>query len=67
MEEAKDNINDVLTFFIQLLKSKINLKLVTQLNIKNALTFLKSKGNYILTQEDINTIDRIISSLKVQK
>ena len=67
MEEAKDNINDVLAFFIQLLKSKIELKLVTQLNIKNALTFLKSKGSYILTHEDIITIDKIISALRVQK
>ena len=65
MEEARENINDILLFYIQLLKSKIDLKLVTQLNIKDSLTFLKSKGSNKLTEEDVNNIERILGSLRV--
>ena len=65
MEGDRESINDVLLFYIQLLKSKKDLKIITQLSIKDALNFLKSKGGNILTEEDINNIERILGSLRV--
>ena len=63
--EGRSNINDILTFYIQLTKSKINLKLITQLNIKDTLKFLKNKSNNKLIKSDITKIDSILKSLKV--
>ena len=65
MEERRENIKGILLFYIQLLKSKIELKLITQLSIKDALTFLKSKGSYLLTQDDSGNLDLILGSLRV--
>ena len=65
MEGDRESINDILQFYIQLTRAKIELKLVTQLNINDALTFLKSKGNNILEEEDYNNIEAIIGSLRV--
>ena len=62
---GRANINDILSFYIQLTKSKINLKLITQLSIKDTLKFLKAKSNNKLIQNDINNIDAIIKALKV--
>ena len=59
------SINDILSFYIQLTKSKVNLKLITQLSIKDTLKFLKAKSNNKLIQNDINNIDTILKSLKV--
>ena len=64
MEEGREVINDVLVFYIQLIKSRINLKLVTQLSIKNALNFLRTKGINKLNDEDIKNIEIIISYLR---
>ena len=63
--EGRSNINEILTFYIQLTKAKINLKLITQLNIKDTLKFLKTKSNNKLIQSDINKINSILKSLKV--
>ena len=65
MEEGRESINDVLLFYIQLLKSKIELKLITQLSINNALNFLKVKGNNKLNEEDKNNIEKITGSLRI--
>ena len=65
MEGDRDSINDVLLFYIQLLKTKKKFKLVTQLSIKDSLNFLKVNGSNILTEEDINNIEAILGSLKV--
>ena len=65
MEGDRENINVVLQFYIQIIKSKLELKLVTQLSIRNTLSFLKEKGNNILTDEDISNIERILGSLRV--
>ena len=67
MEGDRESINDVLQFYIQLLKSKIDLKLVTQLSINDALNFLRSKGSSILTEEDHHNIEKIINSLRIEK
>ena len=59
MEGDRDNINEILLFYIQLLKSKIELKLVTQLSIKDALNFLKVKGFNILNEDDMSNIEKM--------
>ena len=46
------------------MKSKVELKLVMKLSIKDALNFLKGKGYNILTEEDMSNIERILNSLK---
>ena len=65
MEGDRDSIHDILMFYIQLLTSKMKFKLVTQLNINNALNFLKVNGSKILTEDDINNIEAILSSLNI--
>ena len=60
-----ESIGDILVFYIQLLSSKIKLKLITKLRIKDAMNFLKSKGNNNLEENDINNIDIIFERLKV--
>jgi hypothetical protein len=67
MEGDRDSINDVLQFYIQLLKSKIELKLVTQLSINDALNFLRSKGSSILKEEDHHNIEKILGALRIEK
>ncbi len=64
MEGNREKINEVLLFYIQLMKSKVELKLVMKLSIKDALNFLKGKGYNILTEEDMSNIERILNSLK---
>ena len=65
MEGDRESINDVLLFYIQLLKSKKEFKLVTQLSIRDALNFLKVKGSNELKEEDFDNIEAILESLKV--
>ena len=65
MGNGRTNINDILGFYIQVIKSKINLKLITQLNIKDTLKFLRAKSNNKLIHSDINNIDTILKGLKV--
>ena len=62
---GRENINDILLFYIRLTKAKINLKLYCQLSIKDTLKFLKAKSNNKLIQSDFNNIDTILKSLKV--
>ena len=64
LEGNREKINEVLLFYIQLMKSKVELKLVMKLGIKDALKFLRGKGDNILTEEDNSNIERILNSLK---
>ena len=64
LSNSRANINDILLFYIQLIKSKVNLKLMTQLSIKDTLKFIKIKRNNKLIQSDINNIDIILKALK---
>ena len=63
--EEKGNINDIILFYMELIRSKIELKLVTQLSIHDALNFLKVKGNNKLNEEEKENIDIILDSLRV--
>ena len=62
---GRANINDILSFYTNLVKSKINLKLITQLNIKDALEFFKNKNSNKLLKSDMNNVDIILKSLKI--
>ena len=66
-EEGRERISDILVFYIQLLKSNIEIKVITQINIKDALTFLKSKANNKLNDEDLHNIKKIIGSLNLER
>ena len=62
---GRENISDILSLYVKITKSKINLKLMTQLSIKDTLKFLKAKSNKKFTQSDINNIEIILKALKV--
>ena len=62
---GRENISDILSLYVKITKSKINLKLMTQLSIKDTLKFLKAKSNNKFSQSDFNNIDIILKSLKV--
>ena len=62
---GRENINDILTFYIRVTKLNINLKLMTQLSIKDTLKFIKAKSTNKLLQSDLNNIDIILKGLKV--
>ena len=65
MDGDIETINDILIFYKELLNSKIKLKIITKLSIKDALNFLKSKGNNFLDENDINNIDKIVDNIKI--
>ena len=65
MDGDIETINDILLFYKELINSKIKLKTITKLSIKDALNFLKSKGNNFLDENDFNNIDKIIDNIKV--
>ena len=65
MDGDIETINDILIFYKELLNSKIKLKIITKLSIKDALNFLKSKGNNFLDENDIDNIDKIIDNIKI--
>ena len=56
-------ISDILMFYLQLLNSKKKLKIIIKLSIKDAMNFLKSKGNNFLEENDINNIETIINTI----
>ena len=62
---GRENFNDILTFYIRVTKLNINLKLMTQLSIKDTLKFIKAKSTNKLLQSDLNNIDIILKGLKV--
>ena len=62
---GRANINDILSFYTNLVKSKINLKLITQLNIKDSLEFFKNKNGNKLLKSDMNNVEIILKALKV--
>ena len=65
MDDEWEIISNILLFYMQLLNSKIKLKLITKLSIKDKMNFLKSKGNNYLDEKDMINIDEIISMIKV--
>ena len=65
MDGDIETINDILLFYKELINSKIKLKTITKLSIKDALNFLKSKRNNFLDENDFNNIDKIIDNIKV--
>jgi hypothetical protein len=64
-EGQNNNINSILSFFNQLIRSKININLIPQVNIKDTLQTVKTDFNTKLSQNDNTTIDIILKSLKV--
>ena len=65
MGEGKNNINIILSFFNQVIRSRINLKLIIQINLKDILQLMKSEYILKMSQNDITNIDIILKSLKV--
>lgn len=65
LENGRAILSDILSLYMCLIKAKIPLKLITQLNIKDSLVILKNKNNDKLLQIDINNIDAIVKGLKV--
>ena len=65
MEGDGESINDILTFYQELFGSKIKLKIITKLSIKDALNFLRTKGINFLGEDDLNNIDKIIDNIKI--
>ena len=63
MDGEFNYINDILEFYEQLINAKKKLKLVTKLRIKEAMNFLKSKGNNFFEENDMNKIDNIIDMM----
>ena len=63
MEQGSNSINDILIFYNELLNAKIKIKLITKMRIKDAMNFLKSKGNYFLEDTDMDNIDNILKGL----
>ena len=59
------NIKNILLFYMNIVKAKINLKLITTLNLKEALNFFKKKNSEKISKNDLNNIDIILKALKV--
>ena len=62
--EGKNTINKILSFFNQIIESKINLKLFIQKSLKNTLNLMKNENTLILSQNEKNIIDIILRNLK---
>ena len=65
LESGRTILSDILSFYMCIIKTKVPLKLISKLNIKDSLMVLKNKNNDRLLQIDINNIDAIVKSLKV--
>ena len=63
MDDEWEYISDILMFYLQLLNSKKKLKIIIKLSIKDAMNFLKSKGNNFLEENDMNNIETIINTI----
>ena len=63
--DGKSNINIILSFFNQVIRSRINLKLIIQMNLKDILQLMKNEYLLKMSQNDITIIDIILKSLKV--
>ena len=63
MDDEWEYIGDILMFYLQLLNSKKKLKIIIKLSIKDAMNFLKSKGNNFLEENDMNNIETIINTI----
>ena len=59
-----NKISIVISFFNEIIKSKINLKSNIQLNLKDILNLMKEENNLKLSQNDIANIDNILKSIK---
>ena len=65
MEQGIDSINDILIFYNELIQAKIKIKLITKMRIKDAMNFLKSKGNNFIENDEMDNIDNIIKNLNL--
>ena len=65
LENGRTTFSDILSFYTCIIKTKLPLKLISQLNIKDSLEIFKNENNDRLLQIDINNIDAIVKSLKV--
>ena len=66
LENGRTILSDILSFYnMCIIKSKIPLKIISQLNIKDTLVMFKNKNSERLLQIDINNINAIVKSLKV--
>ena len=63
MDDEWEYISDILMFYLQRLNSKKKLKIIIKLSIKDAMNFLKSKGNNFLEENDMNNIETIINTI----
>ena len=63
MDDEWEYIRDILMFYLQLLNSKKKLKIIIKLSIKDAMNFLKSKGNNFLEENYMNNIETIINTI----
>ena len=64
-ENGRTILSNILSFYLCIIKAKIPLMLISQLNIKDALNNLMNKNNDKLLQIDINNIDAILKSFKI--
>ena len=65
LENGRTILSGILSFYMSLVKAKIPLKLISQLNIKDSLVMFQNKNSDRLLQIDINNIDAIVKNLKV--
>ena len=65
MGEGKNNIIIILSFFNQVIRSRIHLKLIIQMNLKDTLQLMKTEYNLQMSQNDLANIDIILRSLKI--
>ena len=58
----KTYVSNILSFFNQIANSGIDLKLITKLNLKDALKYIKSNYGLRLTQKDNSYIDNVLKT-----
>jgi hypothetical protein len=58
-------ITDIISFYMNIVKAKVNIKLIIILNMKETLSNLKKKNIGKLSKAVINNIDLILKALKV--
>ena len=63
--EGKYTISKILSFYNQISLSKINIKLIIQMDIKDTLQLIKNKYYIKLSEKDITYIDNTLKSLNV--
>ena len=64
-ENNMENINNLISFYMNIVKAKINIKLIIILNIKETLNNFKKKNAGKISKAVINNIDLVLKALKV--